>query len=291
MIQLWLGLVGATAAIFTVVAAIAKEDTTRRFAEILIGREDVEAASSAVVRGLVDDALGEHGGSWSLRRIVFIYCGGLLPLMFFLRLLNNQPEFSLPGTDTVSFAFLLVLQIAAGGVMFALAVAVGHGFMSIVERAGDFMQIVLGFVLIIAIHALYANFYWLLGYLRIGYEELNIVPMNYGSAIYALPQDGLTHPQNGLQQIAFAQYLVAFMVPFLFWVQVILGNVTRFMDRLPQSVSEEPAPELRVWQKMIRLLIGWWGDAEKQPFLVAGLIGIFLESWVCLMAYALISLL
>jgi len=282
MLELWVMAVSITVPVFGLMGALASENFRERFTAVLIGGDDLETTSSKATEALIGQLTGREDSGLSIRKVVVLSVSLSLLLLLLMRALWAAPPFFDEAWAADERALALGLCLAFGVGWFAVTLLVSRFFLRQIQDAGNIAQNVLAIALPFIAHFLIALIVWLALTVNIGAALLiSLEGANYPGVAVGLFGD-LFVVQNGVEQLLFAEYFVAFSVAILYWMQTVIGVISRALHdrREPekQNSIERMGGPLRSFIR--RFIFGTWADPSKHPFSAAALLAILIEGAV-----------
>ncbi len=274
-LDLYGNVVGITSTFGILLSAVTSDHHKEKIRRAMFSDDDLESASYDATEAFLHDVTQGPGGRFSFIRLFALYATINAAVFFVLRFL--QPNYTFQLEDANHWT-LIALASFLGLIWFVVSFFASQIILRFIKTIPDALQLGLTVVDFIVTHIIIVACVFLFVFLNLGVGLLfettggNIASIAYGYTIQIFMLD------NGIDQVLLAQYISAFAVTAILWIQILVASLTRFLRVRETETVVEPKKKHSWNLRFLRLSLGRWIKPNAEPFMVGTLIFIFLET-------------
>ena len=273
--ELYSGAVGITSTAAVLLSAVLSDGVKDRVRNSMFGNDDLEFSSSEAAEAIVEDITSNDQGNFSFTRFVVIYAVSNAAVFTLLRVFNPDCQFQIDGENRLD---LIVLAVVIGAIWYSLSFLESRVFLSVIRRVPESWRLLFVVIDLIATHLIVIFCISVFSLTNLGISQLLHVNADGGwNAIFQYSK-GLISIENGIDQIVFAQYLSAYTVTIILWLQLFMTMAARFLLRRPTDSSDDGNKQQKRSIRLVPPFIQSWIKPTADPFMVWALILILIET-------------
>ncbi|NOX95261.1 MAG: hypothetical protein GXP04_09265 [Alphaproteobacteria bacterium] len=280
LLQIYFNIVGIISTFGILAGATLSDQVKDTIHQSLFSDKDLETSSYDATAALIGEFTQSKTGRFSFAKLFILFAVTNAVVFILLRMWNPDLSF-----QTQNHWALITISAVIGFIWFSVSFVASQMILSFMRYTPDKLQLLLAAADLIVTHIIIVMCILLGLSLNVGLEGLFTITE---SSILARAWDATRQIytfNNGVDLVVFAQYVSAFIVTAILWLQIIIAATARSL-KIRDSSSPQQFDKQKFWNlRYLRLSLGKWIKPDADPIIVSTLISILCLTFVFIFVF------